>query len=347
MGSGPVSNVFVRACAEGRLSDVRAMLIAGEDPDQIDHGIPDLEEGAITSWGWDGYEPNSMGRNGLEMALRTQNLALLELLDEYGADFRFPKPHVFAGHPDGDGGVFPKSEPFNCLLGCAMNGFFEGFKYVIEQQKQDMPSEEEEKEHLLYWAADGGSLLLTQHLLQDHDYSALLTEERSREYLEMCVREDAHTPSLLRCFLKNKPDLNYDTYEKVDNSPNKVADPFGIFDGLDEDPFVLLLESYKRSLLGRVLLGALINQGRDRDVFDMYKKKAQILASYGADPEFKDMKGVAPLSIFEDVNAEVLGFLTPDFLELRDMVIQAYETSLKGQECSVLTFPARPAPKAP
>ncbi len=76
------SNPFVRACAEGRIEDVRRMIEAKADVNQIDPGLVHADGGTY----WDGSLPQSMNRTGLQMAVMIKNLPLVKLLTEAGAD---------------------------------------------------------------------------------------------------------------------------------------------------------------------------------------------------------------------------------------------------------------------
>lgn len=115
----PVSNEFVRACADGNITKVRRMLAKGADVNQVDMGLP-TEDGCIMS---DMRMPNSRGASGIHMAAITSNLDMLKLLREAGADPMKPT-------------IFGDTTALDLALAAS---FLEGVKYLVDECKYPLP----------------------------------------------------------------------------------------------------------------------------------------------------------------------------------------------------------------
>lgn len=119
-----ITNPFVRACAENDLTAVRAMLDAGEDPDQSHYREwvdPEFPEGKSVEYD-----------NGIYIALREKNLPLLQMLCEAGAS-----PFFLLG-----------SSRMAPLMSLTRSDFVGGLRYLVDRygidrmaDAVDMPKE--------------------------------------------------------------------------------------------------------------------------------------------------------------------------------------------------------------
>lgn len=112
------SSLFVRAAADGDIEAVRRMIGEGADVNQRDPGFK-IDENWTTR---DPRRPNSFQSTALEMAVRTHNLPLLQLLHDAGADPSLPD----RGRP---------SSAVQLALGV---GFLDGVRYLVDGQKHPL-----------------------------------------------------------------------------------------------------------------------------------------------------------------------------------------------------------------
>jgi len=315
-----ISNQFVRACAEGRHDDVLMMLEDGADVNQFDEGF---KRGDWQSS--DGHEPNSFMQNGIQMALRNKDIALLKMLDEAGADFDFKIDGQSIEQEDGS---YIREKVSSDLMGsAAQNGFLNGALYLVAHKGYSFKLESAAQGALLLSAIDGNDYEFVRFLIEEQNYDAGFISERNQRPLTKAVNAETDN-KILALILSKNIDPNYDSsvhslykIEFAESFKNDVDELFGGFSRLKRMRDVM--SKHRNTPLSSAVFNAVMESPRgivsgaldEEDDFypERYENALQqvkLLLQYGADPDFIDENGVSAMDYLYDDEAITLGLVT-------------------------------------
>lgn len=277
-----VSNPFVRACAEGRHDDVLLMIAEGADVDQFDEGFAEGD----SKW-TDGNEPNSFMQNGLQMAIRNNDMTLLRILDHAGADFAF-KEDKWIPDPENEGRNKRAKVVADMLDDAAHHGFYEGFMYLIDHKGFTLPHDEDVRGALLLSAISGGSMGelaedndrvgLVKYLIEDQGFDVNYVDSRNRRPLTEAVGRETDS-EILKLILGKGVNPNYDNRvvpkykisfaetfkESVDEN---MSGGFAMFERMGR-----VMKKYRTTPLSEAVFNAVMYHGRDPERTDPETEK--------------------------------------------------------------------------
>ncbi len=316
--SRKVSNSFVRACAEGRHAEVMLMIAAGQDVNQFDMG---LDEGG--GWrGTDGHEPNSLLRNGVQMAIRNHDLKLLEILDEAGVDFDF----MIDGHnayKDDRGQVqYPRGKA-DVLAMCVDSGFLDGVKFFHDVKGRPFPQGYDERGQFLLRAVGGNlsmeppktnqnRVALVEYLIEDQGFDADYSGPRNERPLTASASPGVDY-RIMETILRQGVNPNYDSRKPTHGQLNGLRKAFRGEQRMDD--IFSIIDKAETLLLMRVAHDSIRSDDEDADAAYEEKhtqnawRKLQLLLDHGADPLYENNDGYCALDYFQDESALRLGFV--------------------------------------
>lgn len=312
-----VSNKFVRACAEGRHADVLILLALGEDVDQFDKGF-DEGEGWVAA---DGNQPNSFMQNGIQMAIRNNDLKLLEILDNAGANFDFVIDGQ--GMENDENGKMRRIKVREDLIKKAViSGFYEGILF-FQKKGYRLPQTPEEQGDLLLTSiryadcfrpnkVEDQRLPLLKYFIEDCGYDAYYSNDRNETALSLSAERSVDW-QITEYILQQGVNPNKDC-----RPPEEDKGSSGLRALFEKDhrlkSIVKMVDKGGTLPLCRVAMDAIRITEEDEDVNHEDDsaanalKKLRVLLAYGADPYFENNDGYSTVDIFQDTDAIKIGY---------------------------------------